>query len=165
MGIFHMKVLQPGSPAALWFGFKADEFAVDSYLWVQGNNVYVPFIASERPGEGNVTRLFKSINDRGFTVIVPIPFPKMEEILRHLGFEQGLDYSFEHQKHVEVWIRDPQEGVVPTEPDELLAGFVSHPRSPWVRTRHGYSMIGSQEQMKQLMGEVLGTNGSQRRST
>lgn len=89
----------PDSPFAKEIGFTSEKFDEESYLWKNGDFITVCFIISKQEGKGNLSRLFKAINAKGFKVEVPTPFANMELILKTHGFKR-------------VFIKDPLMGEV-----------------------------------------------------
>lgn len=83
------------------FGFTSDLF--EGYLWKKENDIYISFIISIHEGKGNLRKLFDNILRQGFNVKVPTPFPRMQNILLWLGFNQ----TFEQEEigTVEVWYK------------------------------------------------------------
>lgn len=77
------------SPFAQKIGFTSGKFF--GWLWRKGNVIYISFIESKHESQGNFRELIKNINDKGFTIKVPTPFPKMEEICKRLGFIHKIE--------------------------------------------------------------------------
>jgi hypothetical protein len=88
------------TPIGKELGFTSDKF--DGYLWKNGEFMTVSFIISSQEGKGNLSRLFKAINKKGYKIEVPTPFPVMELILKCHGFKRTIKKDPLMGK-VEVW--------------------------------------------------------------
>ena len=84
-------------------GFTSDKFLKGSYLWLKDGFVYISFIASK--AEGNLRQLFQNITSKGYGIKVPNPFPKMEAICKHYGFQKTREYFKEAYEDIDVWIK------------------------------------------------------------
>lgn len=81
-------------------GFTSDKF--DGWLFRNEDRVMISFIESLRPGSGNLSALFKAIEDFGLRVAVPTPFGKMRSILARKGFAPHMEHDVE-MGAVDVW--------------------------------------------------------------
>jgi len=97
-------VIHPDSKFGKKIGFTSDKF--DGYLWKLGDYIYISFIISKQPNQGNLSKLFNNILNTGHGVKVPTPIGKMEIIVRRKGFIQTYEWDDVFQANVEVWIRD-----------------------------------------------------------
>jgi len=86
------------------FGFTSDRFDSNSYLWCEEGSIWISFIRALNPGHGYFSQLVKAIRDHGFEIKVPIPFPRMEAILTHLGFERTEEYFEAFKAMGDVWV-------------------------------------------------------------
>jgi len=95
------------SPVGKSLGFTSDKF--DGWLWFTPDKkgIYISFIFSIQPNQGNLSKLFKAILDSGRRVIVPTPLGKMVNILQHLKFRLTLEWFEAVSEDVECWIKDP----------------------------------------------------------
>lgn len=82
-----------GTHSASLFGFTANRFREDSYLWRTGDYIYISLIFSKTPGRGHLSTLFNTILGHGFGIKVPNPLGHMEEILRAKGFTKTTETS------------------------------------------------------------------------
>lgn len=73
-----------GTPTADALGYTADKF--DGWLWKKGGEIWVSFIISKQPGQGNFRALVKNILGTGHGVVVPNPSKRMMDICVRLGF-------------------------------------------------------------------------------
>lgn len=80
------RIVNLGDPFAEEIGFTRDRF--DGYLWRIGQAVYISLVVSKQPGQGHLSALFEALWEKGYTVRVPTPLPRMEAILRAEGFEE-----------------------------------------------------------------------------
>jgi len=80
-----------GSPEAAKYGMNLDLFSGDSYLWENPDSIWISNIFSNKPGEGNFSKLVNNILGAGKICIVPTPLGKMPAILKHLGFKPYQD--------------------------------------------------------------------------
>jgi hypothetical protein len=94
-----------GSEAAGRLGFTADKFC--GWLWKTGDAIYVSFVVSRQPGQGNFSALVDSILSNGCAVKVPTPLGKMRDILQHKGFSPSMEFDDELGEAVEVWCKQP----------------------------------------------------------
>lgn len=85
------KIIEIDTEDAKRFGFTSDKFSKDSYLWEKGDMIYISLIFSRHEGKGNLSKLFKTIKEKGYRIIVPTPFPKMERILKRKGARHFID--------------------------------------------------------------------------
>lgn len=95
-------MIKPGSNVGEQLGFTPSLF--DGWLWKDGDRIMVSMIVSKREGQGNLSRLFESIEAHGLHVAVPSPLGHMEEILRHKDFVPHVEHD-EAFGNVEVWMR------------------------------------------------------------
>ena len=70
-------LIKLGSAFGNQLGFTSDRFEPGSYLWKQGGDIMVSFIASRRPGHGAFRGLVERIHAMGLTVKVPTPLGRM----------------------------------------------------------------------------------------
>lgn len=82
-------------------GFTSDLF--DGYLWKKNNEMWISFINSKKPRNGNLSKLFDELWSRGFVVCVPTPSVLMSAILIKKGFKQTFQYEKVPNEDVEVW--------------------------------------------------------------
>ena len=103
----------PGSSFGMKIGFTFDKF--DGWLWHEPPFIVISFIESRNPGRGNLSQLFKTIQESGFRIRVPTPLGRMVSILEKKGFTPSLieDETF---GSVEVWDSPPPK---PNEPQHL----------------------------------------------
>ena len=134
------KAIQPSTPAGEHFSFSTDDFAADSYLWIHDNFVWIPFIASNTPGQGALSRLLSAISSRGYGIIVPSPFPEMVKILSHLNFEKRYAFHAPLNEHATTFELPPPAGTRRASPPPNPDGFLSLPKQPWMRTMFGYTL-------------------------
>lgn len=134
--------IQPSSPAGKRLGFFDRAFALDSYLWIEGKALYIPFIESNHPGKGDLSRLFKSLTEKGFEIRVPTPFAHMEAILQGKGCKLSIEIDKRTGELVEVWVF-LSEGKVIEEPEGHLSGFRAEPIQGWARTKFGHMPVQS----------------------
>jgi len=95
-----------GSKTGEVFGFTGDKFMDGSYLWKMDDYIYISYIRSRERGKGNLSKLIKTILDRGYGVKVPTPFPVMEAILIKKGFVRTEEIALGCPEPVEVWVKE-----------------------------------------------------------
>ena len=93
-------IIELDSSRAKIFGFTSTLY--DGYLWKSGKTIYISFIESKRRRQGNLNRLFESIEKAGFRVAVPTPLGLMESILIKKGWSATIE------EEAEVW-RKPND--------------------------------------------------------
>lgn len=69
------------------FGFTKDKFS--GWLWKHNQFIWISFIESLQPHKGNLKQLFDTIEEKGYNIIVPTPFPRMKSIC----FKRGMKYT------------------------------------------------------------------------
>jgi hypothetical protein len=72
-----------GDKLAEDFGFTEDKF--DGWLWEDGEFMWISFIISLDPGQGNLKKLFDAIESKGYKLIVPTPSSRMVMICKKRG--------------------------------------------------------------------------------
>jgi len=95
------------SPVGKELGFTSDKF--DGWLWFTPDKqgIYISFIVSKQPGQGNLLELLKAILESGRRILVPTPSGRMRNILRRQKFRAGLEWSEEVKEHFECWVKEP----------------------------------------------------------
>ena len=89
-------------------GFTSDKFM--GYLFHVGDYITISFIESKDRGKGNLSKLFDRIEELGFGIRVPTPFPLMEHIIKKKGFNRAMvPFAPEHgiNELVDVWVKEP----------------------------------------------------------
>ena len=92
------------NPLAKKVGFTSDKF--DGWLGKKGRYIYISFIVSKHPNQGNFSKLCQRILGEGYGIKVPTPFAGMMAICVTHGFHR----IFEHDKRMgrcEVWKKEP----------------------------------------------------------
>lgn len=89
-------------PLAKKIGFTGDKF--DGWLGKKNGYIYISFIISKKPNEGNLSKLFDKILKCGYGIKVPTPFAKMKAICEAKGFKRTMEFS-EKMGEVEVWVK------------------------------------------------------------
>lgn len=106
-------IIELDTPFAKELGFTSDKFS--GWLSKRGDYIYISLIESLNPRKGNLSKLFDRIQERGYGIKVPTPFPLMERILRKRGgFVKTLEpFAPEHgiNDPCEVWVKEPIEKV------------------------------------------------------
>lgn len=93
-GIIHVDE----APAS--WGFTADRFVPDSYLWKTDDRIMVSFIEARKKGQKHFSELVHAIEADGFKVAVPTPLGQMTRILTKWGFKPKRD-----EDGCEIWFR------------------------------------------------------------
>ncbi len=96
-------IVELDTPIAQELGFISDLF--DGYLWLHPGEIYISFIESVKPGQGNLSRLLDRCWELGLTIKVPTPFPHMEAILKHKGFKHTTEWVEAANAPCEVWVK------------------------------------------------------------
>lgn len=97
-------IVQVGEAPSSW-GFTAENFSEDSYLWRSPGVVTISFIVAKNIGKGVFSRLVKAIEADGLKVQVPTPLGQMRAILTRWGFKPTMVYDQDSGEHVEEWAR------------------------------------------------------------
>ena len=89
-------------------GFTDDKFS--GWLWKKGNYIYVSFIESKQEGKGNLSKLFNSIQAKGFGIKVPTPFSRMESIIKRKSFVKTHEMFEAVGEMADVWVKESLTG-------------------------------------------------------
>ncbi|MCK4529398.1 hypothetical protein KAW18_18695 [candidate division WOR-3 bacterium] len=101
-------IIELDTEFAKLIGFTSDKFDDISYLYQEGNYIFISMIKSIDKHKGNLTKLFDAIQREGYEIKVPRPFPLMELILIRKGFRKTIEHS-EQMGAVEVWVKGINE--------------------------------------------------------
>ena len=104
-GVLGMKegVIELDTEFAKEIGFTSDKF--EGFLWKVGDCIYISCIKSINRKQGNLSTLFSTIQEKGFGIKVPSPFPLMESICKQKGFKKTVEYDDIHNVgNVDVWM-------------------------------------------------------------
>ena len=100
-----MTLIHLDTPFAKELGFTSDRF--EGWLGQKDGYIYISFIESLQPGQGNLSELFDNILKLGYGVKVPTPFARMKAIITKKGFTQ-TEEPFAPEMDVmdpcEVWV-------------------------------------------------------------
>jgi hypothetical protein len=96
--------IQPGHRMARKWTFTAKRWTPLSYLFRQGDAVYLSAVQATHDGRGYLRDLIRGIEGAGLRVKVPCPLGHMEQILQHYGFVPHLE-THENFQPVDVWER------------------------------------------------------------
>jgi hypothetical protein len=86
-------------------GFRDDLFHGTIEILEDGR-LYLYYISSKSPMEGNTTRLLQHWIYMGFDVHVVRPCPEMQRIITRLGFEEQfeeLPHRYQSERNINVW--------------------------------------------------------------
>lgn len=97
-------IIELDTPFAQRLGFTSDKF--EGYLWKDDRFIVLSFIISKQEGKGNLSKLFKRIQERGYGIKVPTPFSKMVAICDTHGFKRTWEYSEDMKQNVLVWVKE-----------------------------------------------------------
>lgn len=97
-------IIELNTERANKLGFTFDKFR--GYLWKDKKYIIISFITSLHEGQGNLSKLFKNIEEKGYGIKVPTPFPKMQQICMNHGFKPTKEYFKREQCWVEVWVKE-----------------------------------------------------------
>jgi hypothetical protein len=90
-------------------GFTIDRY--DGYLWKTGDSIIISLIESKQ--RGNFRELVQRIHEHGWTVKVPTPLSRMEEIVRKNGYRLTIEpFSDEDPIPCEVWVLPPPNNLL-----------------------------------------------------
>lgn len=87
------RMIDFNDPLAKEFGFTNDKFS--GWLWIKGNIIFISFIESLQQGKGNLKTLFDTIESKGYDILVPTPFPRMQMICEKRGMKLYSDGEME----------------------------------------------------------------------
>ncbi len=100
-------MIEPDSEVGKFFGFTSDKFG--GWIWKDKKTICISMIFSLQEGQGNFGTLCKNILSKGYTVQIPTPMGKMEQIVRKNGYKM-IVRPFnppEIMDPVEVWELKP----------------------------------------------------------
>ena len=83
------------------FGFTSDKF--DGWLGKRGKYIYISFIISKNPNQGNFHNLVEAIHKREFKIKVPTPFWRMKIWCKNHHFKRTFEFD-KDMGRVEVWV-------------------------------------------------------------
>lgn len=87
-------------------GFTSDKFHKHSWLWKVGTAMYVSFVASVRPKQGDFRRLVGDLLAQGYTVKIPTPLGRMSLIVRQADYRKTEEVT-EQGDTCQVWVLTP----------------------------------------------------------
>jgi hypothetical protein len=93
--------IDPDSKKGKELGFTKDKFS--GWLWEDGKYMWISFIESKQEHQGNLKTLFDKIEEKGYIIIVPTPFRRMELICEKRGMEKRFTIS--HGERVEIMVK------------------------------------------------------------
>ncbi len=92
-------------------GFTSE--AYEGYLWKTGNAIIISFIMSKK--KGNFRKLVGRIHALGYSVKVPTPLGRMEDILKRNGYRHTVErFAPDDPSPCDVWCLDPPDKTVTT---------------------------------------------------
>lgn len=97
-------IINLDTPRGLELDFTSDKFM--GWLWKTDKYITISMIGSLQESQGNLSKLFNKILDKGYGIKVPSPFPKMEQILIKKGFKQTYEYWKEAREDIEIWVKE-----------------------------------------------------------
>lgn len=95
-------VIALGTPEANELGFTADKFDADSYLYKDGDSIYISLIKSIEERKGYLKSLVDAIRNKGFRVKIPTPLGRMVAIVEKNGYVLTME-PFEDYR-AQVWV-------------------------------------------------------------
>jgi hypothetical protein len=106
-----MRLVSPGDDLAEELGFTYLKFDGKLDVHLQDYELYLYYIRSLNPREGNVRLLLEQWISDGWDVRVVMPNLVMQALLNDLGFTEGaevLPRMYPREGRREVWHRPPQ---------------------------------------------------------
>jgi hypothetical protein len=100
-------IIELDSEVGRMLGFTSDRFSSGSYLWKRDEVIAISFI--ESLNRGNFRELVQRILSLHFSVHIPTPLGRMQEIVRKNGYRQTFLFAAEVRECVEVWVLEPIE--------------------------------------------------------
>ena len=98
-------MIEPGKAPESW-GFMTERFVGHSYLWKEGDRIFISFIQALQPGKGHFSALVAAIEKDGFKVAVPTPLKDMKGILKRWKFKPNRERDKDSGEIAEVWMRE-----------------------------------------------------------
>lgn len=95
-------IINVNSERGLVFDLTSDKFEPDTYLWKDGQDIYISFIATQHPGCGDFKCLVERIQAAGYRVKLPMPMRRLKQILVKNGWEETAERF--HDIETDVWI-------------------------------------------------------------
>ena len=88
-------------------GLTSDRSTEDSYLWLDGDTLWLSMLISKQEHKGHVHKIMKKAVAKGYNLgCVPVS-ARMEHILRKFGFEQKDDFWYYNNKAVKRTLESP----------------------------------------------------------
>lgn len=81
-----------GSEKGVEYGLTSDRFTDDSYLWLDGNTLWISLVVSRREGCGYVRNIIDIAKSKGHTIMCVPVSSRMVGILEKNGFIQQGEY-------------------------------------------------------------------------
>lgn len=94
-------IIFPNTDRGEFLGLTFDKFHAGSYLFKQGDYIYISFIQSK--AKGNFKQLINEISKRGYRIKIPTPLKDMERIVKKNGYEKTIEHDPELGP-IEVWV-------------------------------------------------------------
>lgn len=104
-------IILPGATNfARKLGLTRDKFTMKTYLWKTGSVMYISFVETTHPGRGHFRALVEKLLQRGYTVKVPTPLGRMQQIVKENNYSPTTEIS-PKMGQVEVWVKTPMEAL------------------------------------------------------
>lgn len=95
-------VCEPGDERVKKYGWTAFNFS--GYLSLVEDTIWISAVNSLHPGRGNLSKMIRKFHQDGYIVKVPAPFPRMEKICEHLGFNKTTEMFPEAGEEITVYV-------------------------------------------------------------
>lgn len=76
----------------------------EGWMFRHGMEVYISYVESKNPGQGDFRTFVDGLLADGYTVKVPCPLFSMTDILHHLGFARTIERTH-YGEACEVWVK------------------------------------------------------------
>lgn len=90
-----------------FLGFVVRNFSMDSYLWRDGNTIWISLVIAYSDRKGNFRKLIRALNEElGFDIAIPTPIGRMKEIVEKNNYQK---YQVENgladgSKTDDIWV-------------------------------------------------------------
>ena len=98
-------IILPGATEfARKLGVTKDRFSKKTFLWKLGDEVYFSFVETTNEGQGYFREVVENCLSRGYTVKIPSPIGRMQQIVKKNGYKYTEEVS-KIGDLVEVWVK------------------------------------------------------------
>jgi hypothetical protein len=102
--VYYSGRIDVDSEPGVWLDFTSNIFEPFSYLWKEGREIYVSYIATKYRGAGHFRAFCYKIFRMGFTLKIPEPPPFLRDICLRNGYRMEME-EFGNMGAHEIWTK------------------------------------------------------------